>query len=684
MTRADEAPASGGVRYTEPQLDEGYRASTEFDPQGMEHLYYVTNLFLDAIQQDDRAALDQRQLETARKAGNLTETFVHLGLYDWSTLVHHHLGYAILAGVGIVLALLTPFIGLIVCCCRCSGKCGGRVEPYDKRKDTCRRWCNGIFLSLLVLLILFGVVGSFVVNEYVERGVTEVPPRLHVAVNDSQLYVQNTKLEVNHLLKNNYMELTEVLDESLEGCGDRIKTQLATISRAVAVENLTAIAEGLGDIRRDLTAIADQSQLLQNKADQLGVGLQDARAELTVLLRSCELPDVSRTAREISALIENGIESEVRSGKQALDQLSERIQAEVAAIVPEVRQSISREGIQLQGVATNITSVLDEVQLRPAHRAIDEANDYLRQYGAFRYYVFLIISGLVLIITFCLTVGIFCGFCGRRPGNVYGDGTCNKGTGANFLISGTFFYFLFGWLLLLLITCMFLLGGLAQFYLCDGLANPSAPGSGLAILQAVYPLEKLLPQLEPTGFDVAEVVSRCHRNQSIYKVLNLEPVFDISQISTYKRNLGLDDQLDRLRDEIRVDTDIEILTPRARQQLIDLAETDLAQVNYTAFAVALKERVLSIDLRNMGRELESAAQELPNTQRSVATKLRNQAIILMAHQRVAEGMAEIVDGVLVSFLTSWRMWWFSRTPLAGPGIGRFGVRLFGLRKDYSS
>ena len=36
-------------------------------------------------------------------------------------------------------------------------------------------------------------MASFVVNEYVERGVTEIPPRLHVAVDDSELYVHNTK-----------------------------------------------------------------------------------------------------------------------------------------------------------------------------------------------------------------------------------------------------------------------------------------------------------------------------------------------------------------------------------------------------------------------------------------------------------------------------------------------------------
>ena len=54
---------------------------------------------------------------------------------------------------------------------------------------------------------------------------------------------------------------------------------------------------------------------------------------------------------------------------------------------------------------------------------------------------------------------------------------------------------------------MFLLGGLTQLYLCDGLADPSAPGSGLPILEAVYPLETVFPALENAG-DVADVV-RC-------------------------------------------------------------------------------------------------------------------------------------------------------------------------------
>ena len=56
VSRAQTAvppPGVGQVVYSEPRLNRSYRASTGFDPQGMEHLYYVTNMFLDLIQKDN-------------------------------------------------------------------------------------------------------------------------------------------------------------------------------------------------------------------------------------------------------------------------------------------------------------------------------------------------------------------------------------------------------------------------------------------------------------------------------------------------------------------------------------------------------------------------------------------------------------------------------------------------------
>ena len=52
-------------------------------------------------------------------------------------------------------------------------------------------------------------------------------------------------------------------------------------------------------------------------------------------------------------------------------------------------------------------------------------------------------SCLVLLILVCHILGLFYGFCGKRPGNVYGDDCCNTGTGANWLIAAVYLTFMF-------------------------------------------------------------------------------------------------------------------------------------------------------------------------------------------------------------------------------------------------
>lgn len=52
----------------------------------------------------------------------------------------------------------------------------------------------------------------------------------------------------------------------------------------------------------------------------------------------------------------------------------------------------------------------------------------------FRYYVCLGVAITLFLILMCLTLGLFCGFCGSRPEGGYHDDCCNKGTGASYLM----------------------------------------------------------------------------------------------------------------------------------------------------------------------------------------------------------------------------------------------------------
>ena len=78
----------------------------------------------------------------------------------------------------------------------------------------------------------------------------------------------------------------------------------------------------------------------------------------------------------------------------------------------------------------------------------------------------------VPLVLSCHILGLFYGFCGKRPGNVYGDDCCNRGSGANWLLAGIYLTFLFSLVLLALTTALFLVGSTAEKVACEALNNP--------------------------------------------------------------------------------------------------------------------------------------------------------------------------------------------------------------------
>ena len=83
----------------------------------------------------------------------------------WEELLLQYIGVITCAICGILAAVLVPFAGFCVCCCRCAGKCGGYPEHFDKRGDACRRVSIGVMLSAFAIGAMFGVVSVFVTNQ---------------------------------------------------------------------------------------------------------------------------------------------------------------------------------------------------------------------------------------------------------------------------------------------------------------------------------------------------------------------------------------------------------------------------------------------------------------------------------------------------------------------------------------
>jgi prominin 1 len=73
---------------------------------------------------------------------------------EWRTLLAHYAGVVAVLAVGLLFAVLMPFVGFVFCCCRCCGRCGARSQPFEKRRDPCRRIGFGIMLAAITVIIL--------------------------------------------------------------------------------------------------------------------------------------------------------------------------------------------------------------------------------------------------------------------------------------------------------------------------------------------------------------------------------------------------------------------------------------------------------------------------------------------------------------------------------------------------
>jgi len=76
--------------------------------------------------------------------------------------------------------------------------------------------------------------------------------------------------------------------------------------------------------------------------------------------------------------------------------------------------------------------------------------------------------------------------------------------------------------------------------------------------------------------------------------------------------------------------------------LYELARSDVARINYTAFTQTLEDRITAVNLTEMGAALAAAAELVGPRERTAANRLRNQATILGAQQRVVDRMAGLV------------------------------------------
>ncbi|XP_025161790.1 prominin-like protein isoform X10 [Harpegnathos saltator] len=591
-------------------------------------------------------------------------------LKEWKILVTHYGGLAGLALVGLLVAAILPCAGLFFCCCRCAGHCGARSQPFDKKHDHCRKIMLSIVLIGVATILLFGVVCAFVTNEYMQEGTKELPHNAKTSLKDVKLYLSSTKQEIENLLKTNCEELEVTLNNILQASGKIVTEQLAEYSHAVSLTNLNDIVTGLESIREDLRLMNKITQELRINASQLDIVVRGVKKNLLHTLAACttdkcqrvlhdykvnqmsvqvdfdkymdryfpklqSLPDVTFALHNITVLMEGNIVSEVSQGRESFLKIQKDIQHAVNQTIPVVSASIRRACNFLANIATNMTALIDRLNAdidRVYIPHLDIARNNIDQYSPYRYYLGLGISGILLTVLMCLTCGLLCGICGKRPDG-YGDDCCNKGSGARFLMMAVWIIFLLTSVLMVITVAHMVTGVMAQRGICEPLKNPKDNRMFELVDELVQIKRILYPKNPKANINMSYIVTKCHENETLYDVLNLKNLYDVENLRDYAGRYDINDTIQQLRRKISLSPGVVILKDSARSKLNDLAQSGLSDIKFYQYAELLAENITNINLEHLAKQLREVSAKLPGGQEDIRDSLEKNAHDLEHYHR---------------------------------------------------
>lgn len=156
-------------------------------------------------------------------------------------------------------------------------------------------------------------------------------------------------------------------------------------------------------------------------------------------------------------------------------------------------------------------------------------------------------------------------------------------------------------------------------------------------------------QIPRDPFRISEVVGACHRNESIYNVLKLENIFNISEVLNYPNEFGIYTKLNNLRKELKIDVEFQILDDQTRREIQGLSKSELNTFDSDKFTDNLVTEITKYNLENLATTLRNTAGKISanGPMRDIKTSLSNQAMFLDSIQKnlvepMSKGTEELV------------------------------------------
>lgn len=625
-----------------------YDTHAYYEPGAIGILFHMVHAFLyvvqpnpfpkDLIVQVIQQNMGGIKIEEWRKPENVVL------LLQW---IYYEVGFLVCTTIGILFVVLTPIIGMCFCVCRCCENCGGEMHQRQRKNIDCQR---GFFTASLVatsIFIILGVLIAYAANHNVSAQIKSTRRFINTNMRDLKTFANNTPSQIEYLTAQYTTAKNKVLSE-LDNIGPLLGGRIHSQLEKEVVPSLDTALRMAGAMRETKEALENVStslEVLQEGTGKLQSSLSEERASLSNTLsdpactngavsHTCNsirstlsqlgvnadfsrLPDVSHALANVNTVLRTDLSNIVQKGYSSFNDTPRLVKEQTKNIVSGVKGMLDKIGTEINNFAkmfpveaslANFTIYLSQEQknIESFYPQIDQM-DFYRWIGCVA-----VLCMVVLVLAFNI-LGLLCGTCGYDKQATPTTRGCLSNTGGNLLMAGVGFSFIFAWVLMGIVTTLFVVGGNVEKLICEPLANRQL----FKIIDTpflVHPEKKnflpgMLFQNPNIDLTLGSMYRECYENNGLYHALQLETMFNINSFlnrTVYNRDLA------KVFDSVQVDLqDVTLLEQAGRDNLINFANSGVGQIDYEAYLVEVNKGVTLVDLLSFSADLEAQADQLP-------------------------------------------------------------------------
>ncbi|XP_029702690.1 prominin-1-A isoform X4 [Takifugu rubripes] len=587
---------------------------------------------------------------------------------EYQKAIYYEIGFLVCAAVGLLFAILLPVVGLFFCMCRCCDNCGGEMHQRQRKNADCRRGLLGTLLFSTSLVITIGVLCAYAANQNLSSQVKNIRRYVNSNMRDLHTFANDTPMQIDYLIsqyataKNKVIydlnnigpllggrihdQLDKEVHAALDGALNMAAVKIDRAMKAMretkeALENssmgLEVLQEGTGKlgfnlslVRTSINRTLSDPGCHDEKSDattaQLCRNIRQSLSQLQISANFTRLPNVNSQLERMKAVLKMDLSIIVQKGFSSLNDTPHMVTEQTRSVVENVQTLMDDIGknissfskiFPVQSCLSNFTIFISHV-----HAKIEDHYPEIDRMDFYRWIGCITLCCMVVLVLAFNYLGLLCGTLGYDKHASPTTRGCISNTGGTMLIAGVGISFIFSWVLMGLVTIIFLAGGNMEKLVCE----PFHTKEVFKVVDTPYLVhpdwKNFIPGYLYNDSDMEltaeSFYSTCKDNRGIYSALRLDKVFNVS--SFLNITMFTKDVVARLN-SVKIDLrGIILLEAEGKQNLLDFSEAGLLEINYADYLEEVNKGVTVVDLLSFARELEAQTDLMPRGGLQMALK----------------------------------------------------------------